>query len=133
MKKQLCNITKVSTQYQDRKVLILDVWAELEDSGVFSCFNMVLDSWDGEKKRRTGTSYGCEMIIQCLDFFGVNDLSEVKDYKCYVLTEKDRIWCASDVLGLEQLPFYEYRNNRQRIVKQEVLDEFVGDIDDRQI
>ena len=71
MKKQLCNITKVSTQYQDRKILILDVWAELEDSGVFSCFNMVLDSWDGKKKRRTGTSYGCEMIIQCLDFFGV--------------------------------------------------------------
>ena len=40
------------------------------------------------------------------------------------------MWCASDVLGLEQLPFYEYRENRQRIIKQEVLDEFVGDVDE---
>ena len=38
--------------------------------------------------------------------------------------------CAGDVLGLEQLSFYEYRDNRQCIIKQEVLDEFVGDVDE---
>lgn len=129
MYKQLCNVTKVETNYQERKILILDVWVELEDGGGFSCFNVVLDNWDEDKKRRVGSTYGCEMIIQCLDFFGVNNLSEVKNYKCYILTDKEQIWCASDVLGLEQLPFYEYRNNRQRIIKQEVLDEFVGDVD----
>ena len=124
MKKQLCNVTKVETNYQERKILILDVWVELEDGGGFSCFNVVLDNWDEDKKRRVGSTYGCEMIIQCLDFFGVNNLSEVKNYKCYILTDKEQIWCASDVLGIEQLPFHEYSKRRQSIIKSDVLKEF---------
>lgn len=124
MKKQLCNVTKVETNYQERKILILDVWVELEDGGGLSCFNVVLDNWDEDKKRRVGSAYGCEMIIQCLDFFGVNNLSEVKNYKCYILTDKERIWCASDVLGIEQLPFHVYSKRRQSIIKSDVLKEF---------
>ena len=124
MIKQLCNVTKVCTSYQDRKTLILDVWVELEGKGSFSCFNMVLDTYDESKKKRVGTAYGLEMIRQTLDFFGVDDLSQVKNYKCYILTDKERIWCATDVLGLEQLPFEQYEHNRQSIIKKDVLDEF---------
>ena len=127
MNKVLCNVERVCTSYQDRKILILDVWVELEGKGIFSCFNMVLDTYDKEKQRRVGTAYAAEMIIACLDFFGVDDLSQVKNYKCYILTDKDYILSCTDVLGLEQLPFDEYSNNRKTIIKKDILDEFVGD------
>ena len=127
MNKVLCNVERVCTSYQDRKILILDVWVELEGKGIFSCFNMVLDTYDKERERRVGTAYAAEMIIACLDFFGVDDLSQVKNYKCYILTDKDYIWSCTDVLGLEQLPFDEYSDNRKTIIKKDILDEFKGD------
>ena len=127
MNKVLCNVERVCTSYQDRKILILDVWVELEGKGRFSCFNMVLDTYDKERERRVGTAYAAEMIIACLDFFGVDDLSQVKNYKCYILTDKDYIWSCTDVLGLEQLPFDEYSHNRKTIIKKDILDEFIGD------
>ena len=67
------------------------------------------------------------MIIACLDFFGVDDLSQVKNYKCYILTDKDYIWSCTDVLGLGQLPYDEYSHNRKTIIKKDILDEFKGD------
>lgn len=127
MNKVLCNVERVCTSYQDRKILILDVWVELEGKGRFSCFNMVLDTYHKEKQRRVGTAYAAEMIIACLDFFGVDDLSQVKNYKCYILTDKEHIRSCNDVLGLEQLPFDEYSRNRKTIIKKDILDEFVGE------
>ena len=124
MNKQLCNVTKVCTSYQDRRILILDVFVDLESGGSLSVFNMCLDTYDQDKKQRVGTAYGCEMIRQTLDFFGVDDLSQIKNYKCYLLTDKESIWCASDVLGLEQLPFDQFKHQRQQIIKAEVLKEF---------
>lgn len=84
--------------------------------------NVVLDSYDEELKRRIGSVYGAEMIRQTLEFFGVNNFSDIKNYKCYLLTEKDSIWCSSDVLGFEQLPFDEYKNNQQQLIKSDVLE-----------
>lgn len=124
MNKQLCNVTKVCTSYQDRHILILDVFVDLESGGSLSVFNMCLDTYDQDKKQRIGTAYGCEMIRQTLDFFGVDDLSQIKNYKCYLLTDKESIWSASDVLGLEQLPFDQFKHQRQQIIKAEVLKEF---------
>ena len=124
MNKQLCNVTKVCTSYQDRRILILDVFVDLESGGSLSVFNMCLDSYDQDKKQRVGTAYGCEMIRQTLDFFGVDDLSQIKNYNCYLLIDKESIWCASDVLGLEQLPFDQFKHQRQQIIKAEVLKEF---------
>lgn len=124
MNKQLCNLTQVCTSYQDRRILILDVFVDLESGGSLSVFNMCLDTYDKDKKQRVGTVYGCEMIRQTLDFFGVDDLSQIKNYKCYLLTDKESIWCAGDVLGLEQLPFDQFKHQRQQIIKSEVLKEF---------
>ena len=128
MNKVLCNVERVCTSYQDRKILILDVWVELEGKGKFSCFNMVLDTYDKEKQHRVGTAYAAEMIIACLDFFGVDDLSQVKNYKCYILTDKEHIRACNDVLGLEQLPFDEYSHNRKTIIKADVLKEFGSNV-----
>ena len=124
MNEILCNVTKVKTSYQDRKILVLDVFVDLPDGGSLSVFNMVLDNYNESKKERQGTSYGCEILRQTLDFFGVDDLSEVKNYKCYLLSNKDSIWSAGDVLGLRQLPFQQYKHNLKEIIKEDVLNEF---------
>ena len=124
MNEILCNVTKVKTSYQDRKILVLDVFVDLPDGGSLSVFNMVLDNYNESKKERQGTSYGCEIIRQTLDFFGVDDLSEVKNYKCYLLSNKENIWSAGDVLGLRQLPFQQYKHNLKEIIKEDVLNEF---------
>lgn len=128
MNEILCNVTKVKTSYQDRKILVLDVFVDLPDGGSLSVFNMVLDNYNESKKERQGTSYGCEIIRQTLDFFGVDDLSEVKNYKCYLLSNKERIWSAGDVLGLRQLPFQQYEHNLKEIIKEDVLNEFKQEI-----
>ena len=124
MNEILCNVTKVKTSYQDRKILVLDVFVDLPDGGSLSVFNMVLDNYNESKKERQGTSYGCEILRQTLDFFGVDDLSEVKNYKCYLLSNKESIWLAGDVLGLRQLPFQQYKHNLKEIIKEDVLNEF---------
>ena len=124
MNEILCNVTKVKTSYQDRKILVLDVFVDLPDGGSLSVFNRALDNYNESKKERQGTAYGCEILRQTLDFFGVDDLSEVKNYKCYLLSNKERIWSAGDVLGLRQLPFQQYKHNLKEIIKEDVLNEF---------
>ena len=124
MNEILCNVTKVKTSYQDRKILVLDVFVDLPDGGSLSVFNMVLDNYNESRKERQGTSYGCEILRQTLDFFGVDDLSEVKNYKCYLLSKIENIWSAGDVLGLRQLPFQQYKHNLKEIIKEDVLNEF---------
>lgn len=124
MNKFLCNVSKVKFEYQERKILILDWYVDLEDSGSFSAMNLVLDSYDNDLKKRVGTAYGCEMIRQTLEFFKVNNFDQVKNYKCYLLSEKDKIWCASDVLGFEQLPFDEYEKHQQQLIKADVFKSF---------
>ena len=88
MNYQLCNVKSVTTNYQDRKILILDVNVELVDGGGLSVFNVVLDTYDKEKHKRVVIAYGCEMIKACLDFFGVNNLSEVKTISVIYLQRK---------------------------------------------
>lgn len=126
MNKILCNVEEVRFEYHDRKILILDWFVQMESEGTgrFSAMNLVLDTYDEKLKRRVGTVYGSEMIRQTLEFFGVNNFKDVKNYKCYLLTEKDRIWGASDVIGFEQLPFDEYSRNQQKIIKQDVYDQY---------
>ena len=124
MNYQLCNVKSVTTNYQDRKILILDVNVELVDGGGLSVFNVVLDTYDKDKQKRVGTAYGCEMIRQTLQFFGVNDPSEIKNYKCYLLTHKESIWNAGDVLGIENFDFPQYKHHRKSIIKSEVLEQF---------
>ena len=124
MNKQLAKVTKATLQIQERDILMFYVFVDYEEGTSQGIGGICLDTYDKDKKKRVGTAYGCEMIKACLDFFGVNNLSEVKNYKCYLLTEKDFIRNAGDVLGLKQLPFYEYDGNLQEIIKADVLKEF---------
>ena len=73
--KHLCEVTEASLGYQDRKILVLNVFVSLEQGGCLNIFGNVLDSYDETRKHRVGSAYGCELIRQTLDFFGVSALS----------------------------------------------------------
>ena len=120
MIKHLCKVTGASLRYQDRKIMVLNLFVNLEDGGGLVVFNNVLDSYDETRKHRVGSAYGCELIRQTLDFFGVSDLHEIKDYYCYVLSDKEYISSSSDALGIEQLSCSGKSNNQQRIIKSEL-------------
>ena len=120
MIKHLCKVTEASLGYQDRKIMVLNLFVNLEDGGSLVVFNNVLDSYDETRKHRVGSAYGCELIRQTLDFFGVSDLHEIKDYYCYVLSDKEYISYSSDAIGIEQLSCSGKSNNQQRIIKSEL-------------
>lgn len=120
MIKHLCKVTEASLGYQDRKILVLDVIVSLEHGGYLNIFGNVLDSYDETRKHRVGSAYGCEFIRQTLDFFGVSDLHEIKDYYCYVLSDKEYISSSSDVLGIEQLDCSNNKYNQKKLLKSDL-------------
>lgn len=120
MIKHLCKVTEASLGYQDRKILILNAFVSLEQGGCLNIFGNVLDSYDETRKRRVGSAYGCELIRQTLDFFGVSDLHEIKDYYCYVLSNKEYISSSSDVLGIEQLGCSDKKYNQKKLLKSDL-------------
>lgn len=120
MIKHLCKVTGASLGYQECKILVLNVHVSLEHGGDLNLFGNVLDSYDETRKHRVGSAYGCELIRQTLDFFGVSDLHEIKDYYCYVLSDKEYVSYSSDALGIEQLSCSGKSNNQQRIIKSEL-------------
>ena len=120
MIKHLCKVTGASLNYQDRKIMVLNIFVNLEDGGSLAVFNKVLDGWDETRKHRVGSAYGCELIRQTLDFFGVSDLHEIKDYYCYVLSDKEYILSSSDVLGIEQLGCSDKKYNQKKLLKSDL-------------
>ena len=64
MIKHLCKVTGASLSYQDRKIMVLNLFVNLEDGGSLVVFNNVLDSYDETRKHRVGSAYGCELIRQ---------------------------------------------------------------------
>ena len=63
-----------------------------EDFGSQNIMNIVLDTWDKEKQKRVGTAEGMSFLIDLLDFFGVNNLTEVKNRYVYVIVDEDKSW-----------------------------------------
>lgn len=120
MIKHLCKVTEASLSYQDRKIMVLNIFVNLEDGGSLAVFNNVLDSYDETRKHRIGSAYGCELIRQTLDFFGVSDLHEIKDYYCYVLSDKEYISSSSDVLGIEQLGCSGKKHSQKKLLKSDL-------------
>ena len=120
MIKHLCKVTEASLGYQDRKILVLNVFVSLEQGGCLNIFGNVLDSYDETRKHRVGSAYGCELIRQTLDFFGVSDLHEIKDYYCYVLSDKEYISSSSDVLGIQQLDCSDKKYNQKKLLKSDL-------------
>ena len=104
MIKRLALVEKIDLEYQERHILNVNclVSYEDEDFGIQNIMNIVLDTFDKEKQKRVGTAEGMSFLIDLLDFFGVNNLTEVKNQYVYVLVDEDKSW-YNNAQGIEHL------------------------------
>jgi hypothetical protein len=82
--KRLAKITKACLEIKERGILNFWIHVEYEDGGCQGVGGIALDVYDKEKKRRTGTAYGCEVIRRLLIELKVNDFSEMKGKNIWV-------------------------------------------------
>ena len=104
MIKKLALVEKIDLSYQERHILNVNclVSYEDEDFGIQNIMNIILDTFDKEKQKRVGTAEGMSFLIDLLDFFGVNNLTEVKNQYVYVLVDEDKSW-YDNAQGIEHL------------------------------
>ena len=104
MIKKLALVEKVYLEYQERHLLNVNCLVSYEDEvfGSQNIMNIILDTWDKEKQKRVGTAEGMTFLIDLLDFFGVNNLTEVKNQYVYVLVDEDKSWYVN-AKGIEHL------------------------------
>ena len=122
MIKKLALVEKMYLDYQERHILIVNclVSYEDEDFGSQNIMNIVLDTWDKEKQKRVGTAEGMTFLIDLLDFFGVNNLTEVKNQYIYVLVDEDKLW-YDNAQGIEHLTT---NPNKQCSIKKMVFKDY---------
>ena len=104
MIKKLALVEKMGLEYQERHLLNVNCLVSYEDEvfGSQNIMNIVLDTLDKEKQKRVGTAEGMTFLIDLLDFFGVNNLTEVKNQYIYVLVDEDKSW-YDNAQGIEHL------------------------------
>ena len=104
MIKKLALVEKVYLEYQERHLLNVNCLVSYEDEvfGSQNIMNIVLDTLDKEKQKRVGTAEGMTFLIDLLDFFGVNNLTEVKNQYIYVLVDEGKSW-YDNAQGIEHL------------------------------
>ena len=122
MIKKLALVEKIGLDYQERRILIVNclVSYEDEDFGSQNIMKIVLDTWDKEKQKRGGTAEGMTFLIDLLDFFGVNNLTEVKNQYIYVLVDEDKSW-YDNAQGIEHLTT---NHNKQCGIKKMVFKDY---------
>ena len=89
MVKKLALVEKLYLEYQERHILNINCLVKYDDSGSQNMLNIVLDTWDEEKQKRVGTAEGMTFLIDLLNFFGINNLTEVENQYVYVLVDVD--------------------------------------------
>ena len=111
-------------EYQERHILTVNCLVSYEDFGSQNIMNILLDTWDKEKQKRVGTAEGMRFLIDLLDFFGVNNLTEVKNQYVYVLVDDESRYVNAQ--GLEHLTT---NPNKQCGIKKMVYSDYFCEVD----
>ena len=126
MEKHLALVKSANLEFLDRRILNVNADVRYEEVFNQNVLNIVLDTWSEEKGERVGTAEGMTFLIALLDFFGVNNLTEVKDQYVYVLTESGKSVLNRKVLGLEHLAT---NPNRQCGRSKSIYSDFFGEVE----
>ena len=124
MEKHLALVESANLEFLGRRILNVNAYVRYEEGFNQNVLNLVLDTWSEEKGKRVGTAEGMNFLIALLDFFGVNNLTEVKDQYVYVLTESGKSVLSRKVLGLEHLAT---NPNRQCGISKIVYSDYFGE------
>ena len=104
MIQKLALVEKMGLEYQESHILNVNCLVSYEDEvfGNQNIMHIILDTFDKEKQKRVGTAEGMSFLIDLLDFFGVNNLTEVKNQYIYVLVDEGKSW-YDNAQGIEHL------------------------------
>ena len=86
---KLAKIENATLEIQERGILNFWIHVKYEDGLNQGVGGISLDRYCEKTKSRIGTSYGCEVIRSLLIELGVNDFSEMKGKKIWVIGEGD--------------------------------------------
>ncbi len=89
----LARVHSIKTYWKDRGIFSFSCTVTFEDGGSSCIGHRTLDSPTGDGER-VGSVYGCDVILELLKVFDVDDLREIKDRVLYVLTENEVSWGA---------------------------------------
>ena len=126
MEKHLALVESANLEFLECRILNVNAYVRYEEGFNQNVLNIVLDTWSGDKRKRVGTAEGMTFLIALLDFFGVNNLTEVKDQYVYVLTDGGKSVINRKVLGLEHLST---NPNRQCGIKKIVYSDYFCEVD----
>ena len=126
MEKHLALVESANLEFLDRRILNVNAYVRYEEGFNQNILNIMLDTWSEEKRKRVGTAEGMTFLIALLNFFGVNNLTEVKDQYIYVLTESGKSVLNRKVLGLEHLST---NPNRRCGIKKIVYSDYFGEVE----
>lgn len=124
--KHLARVKSVKTSIKDHGCLTFWVDVEYENGFCQEVGGLTLDDWNKELECRVGTAYGCEMLIQLLKFFNVDDLSDVSNRLIYVVGEEDKTFLGFKPKGLERLRLDHKKNEVNTLIFSDVLDKMVN-------
>lgn len=119
--KHLARVKSVRTSIKDHGCLTFWVAVEYENGNCQNVGGLALDTWNKDFECRVGTAYGCEMLIQLLKFFNVDDLSGVSDRLIYILGEEDSSFLEFKPRGLERLRLDHKDNEVNTLIFSDVL------------
>lgn len=128
MKKVLANVKSASICLTNDIFLSFSIDVEYEDFGHQDIGHIILCDPNPNKDMkdpnmtRIGTAYGAEMIRRLFLFFGVDDLSKVRNQYIYVIKENND-W-NSKAIGIENVGFDVNKNRLRYIMFKEVFEEF---------
>lgn len=92
LNRQLAKITKLRLSYQDRQILMINMYVDYEEGGSQLVYGGVaidepVKDNNGKFSHRQGSAFGCELIRLILDALKIDDLSEGKGKYIHVLGE----------------------------------------------
>jgi len=108
---KVAKVKSVFFGLEDHRILTFSIG--LDYGGTHQGFGgYALDTYDKEKKRRVGCAAGTDLILKLLNFFEVEQITDINGKYIYAVLDKDNI-CGS-IIGLKQL---EPDGNKELLIK----------------
>lgn len=124
---------KIGFQREDACFLGIQVCFDFGGSG--QCFSSgIFDSYDKKKNRRVGTDYGCDYIVQFLEYFGIGDSSQLVGKYIYAVREKHGDYIKGFLLNkpdFRKVSKYDSKRKYKPFLNDEIAKEWgIGDKED---
>lgn len=124
---------KIGFQREDSIFLGIQVCFDFGGSG--QCFSSgIFDSFDKKKDRRIGTAYGCDYIVQFLEYFGIGEPSQLVGQYVYAIREEHGDYIRGFLLNepdFNKLTKYNSKRKYKPFLNAEIAKEWgIGDKDD---